>query len=272
MSGNKKFIDIRGVIADKNPALLKVLPGFLLRYLERILHEQEVNNFLAKHNSDDPFTFCKAVIEFMEISLSANGLENIPTEGGCILAVNHPLGGMDAMALVTLIEEKRKDIKFIVNDVLLNLAPLKDMFTGVNKVGKNARESLRAVDELFATEQLICVFPAGLVSRKQKGIVKDLEWKKTFVSRARKYDKPIIPVHINGELTNFFYRLARIRKGIGIKANIEMLYLVNELFKQRGKKMHVIFGEPVPKDLLHSQKSDSEKAQEIKEIVYQLAK
>ncbi|EAY31789.1 conserved hypothetical protein [Microscilla marina ATCC 23134] len=175
------------------------------------------------------------------------------------------------MAIVTLLKQKRTDIKFIVNDVLMNLVNLQGMFVGVNKHGKNVKESLRQVDELFATDQLICVFPAGLVSRKKKGAIRDLEWKKTFITRARKHHRLIIPTYIDGELSNFFYRLSNIRTKVGVKTNIEMLYLVNEMFKQRNKKMKVIFGKPIVSNNLDRKiKSDAEWAEEIKNKVYQL--
>jgi len=271
MADSEKLIDVRKIITDKNPKLLNVLPDFAINYLKRIIHEDEVNEFIAKNKGVGSIEFCNYAIDHFNIELTNVGLENIPETGKCILAVNHPLGGMDAMALVTILKEKRTDIKFIVNDVLLKVENMQDMFVGVNKMGKTLRESLRKVDELFATDQLICVFPAGLVSRKKRGIIKDLEWKKTFISRAKKYNTPIVPAHINGELTNFFYRLANIRAMLGVKANIEMLYLADEMFQQRNKKMRVAFGTPIEPSILDKSKSDLEWAQHIKEIVYQLA-
>ncbi len=271
MSESEKFIDIRGIISEKNPKLLTVLPNFAISYLEKILHEDELNEIIAKNKGVGNIDFCTNAIEYFNIELTHLGLDNIPESGRCILAINHPLGGMDAMALVTILKEKRTDIKFIVNDVLLKLENLQGMFVGVNKMGKTLRESMRKVDELFATDQLICIFPAGLVSRKKSGQIKDLEWKKTFITRAKKYGTPIVPAHINGELTNFFYRLANIRGMLGIKANIEMLYLVDEMFQQRDKKMRIAFGEPIDSATLDRSKSDKEWADFIKKKAYSLA-
>lgn len=272
MSEKKKFIDVKKVISDKNPRLLKWMPKFLLSYIQKTLHEDDVNKFINDNKDKDSFEFCDEVIRSFNIQLTTYGIENVPTSGGCVLAVNHPLGGMDAMAIVTLLKQRRKDIKFIVNDVLMHLDNLKGMFVGVNKLGKNAKDSLSKVDELFATDQLICVFPAGLVSRKKNGIIRDLEWKKTFITRSKKHKKIIIPVHINGELTNFFYRLSNFRTSLGIKANVEIFYLVRELFKQQNKKMNVRFGEPIHYDELDQSKTDLEWAQYVKDKVYQLAK
>lgn len=270
MEETQKLIDVRKVIADKNPKLLKRLPGFVIRYLQKILHEKDVNQFVADHRNDDPITFCDAVMNKFNISLSHEGLESIPENKGAVLAVNHPLGGMDAMALVMILKDKRKDIKFIVNDVLLHLENLKPLFIGINKYGKNVANSLKKVDEAFAGDDLLCIFPAGLVSRKEKGEVQDLKWKKTFVSRSKKHNKTIIPVYLDGKLSPFFYTLYKFRKALGIKANIEMLYLVNELYKQENKHIKVIFGEPIYADNLDSSKSDDEWAQHIKNKVYQL--
>lgn len=270
MSDQQKLIDVKKVISDKNPKLLKRLPRFIVKYLQRILHEKDVNQFVYDHRDDSPIEFCLAVMKKFNISLTVSGQENVPQEGGAVLAVNHPLGGMDAMALVTVLHEKRPDIKFVVNDVLLHLENLRPIFVGVNKHGKHAAESLRKVDETFAGDELLCIFPAGLVSRKEKKEVKDLKWRKTFITRSKKYNKMIIPVHIDGELSNFFYNLYKIRKFLGVKANIEMLYLVNELYKQNDKHIKIKFGAPIYAENMDASKSDEKWAEFVKEKVYEL--
>lgn len=264
----EKLIDVKELIGEKKPGLLRY--GFLIRYLKRILHEDDVNEFVSDHQNDTPIEFCLSVMRKFNIQVEYEGLENIPKEGGAIIAMNHPWGGMDAMALVTVVHERRPDVKFIVNDVLMHLESLQPIFVGVNKLGKNAAESLKEVDRTFAGDDLLCLFPAGLVSRKIKGEIVDLEWKTTFISRAIKYQKIIIPTYIDGELSNFFYRLYSLRSMFGIKANIEMLYLVNELYKQHNKKIKIKFGEPVFAEQLDPSKSKKEWAQHIKDKVYQL--
>lgn len=272
MEEKDKLINIKKVISDKNPKLLKRIPKFIVRYLQRILHEKDVNEFIYNHRNDSPIEFCLSVMKEFDIQLTYEGLENIPEKEGVVLAVNHPLGGMDAMALVAVLHQKRKDIKFIVNDVLLHLENLKPLFIGVNKHGKSAAESLKKVESTFAGDEVLCIFPAGLVSRKFKKNVRDLTWKKTFVTRSKKYDKTIIPVLIDGELSNFFYNLFKIRKFMGIKANIEMLYLVNELYKQKHKRIHIKFGEAIFASDLDDSKTDAAWAEHIKSKVYELKK
>lgn len=263
------FINIRKIIASKNPRLVKWIPGFIIRYLERILHQHEINDFLKTHKVVNQ-EFCTEVVKYLNISYEINGLERIPKEGKCVLAMNHPLGGMDALILVDALKNHRTDIKFIVNDILLNLEPLRDIFVGINKHGKTKGSSLKQVNELFSSDQLVCIFPAGLVSRKIKGKVQDLEWKKTFVKQSKNNDQTILPIHISGKLSPFFYRLANFRKFLGIKANIEMLYLADELFKQRNKHFVFTVGQPITTEQLNSFKSDKVAADYIRNYVMNL--
>lgn len=263
-----KFIDIRKIIGDKNPRLLKWLPNFVIRYIERILHEKEVNEAILENKHKYNQDFCQAIINRFNIQLKVSGIENVPSSGGVTLAMNHPLGGMDALALVTALKNQRTDLKFIVNDILLHLESMQGMFVGVNKHGKNSNANLWKIDEIFSTESAVCIFPAGLVSRKINGKVQDLEWKKTFVSLSIKHNQPIIPVYIDGKLSNFFYRLANFRKAIGIKANIEMFFLVDELFKQKNTTMQITFGKPIYPNSLTKTRSQKEWANEIRNQVY----
>lgn len=267
---SEKFIDVEKVIADKNAKLLRRLPNFIIRYLKRILHQEEINRIIWENRDIRNEEFCKEIIQRFGINLTVSGLDHVPKTGGAIFVANHPLGGMDALALVDVLASHRTDIKFIVNDILLNLKSLEGLFVGVNKHGRNAKESLREVESLFGSDHAVFVFPAGLVSRKIKGEVRDLEWKKTFVTQAKKYGKPIVPVYIDGRLSNFFYRLANLRESLGIKVNIEMLYLVNELFKQKNQTINIIFGKPIQSSNFDDTRTDKEWAHWVQSEVYRL--
>ena len=267
----EKLIDIERLFESKNPKLLKWLPRFVINYLKRIIHQDEVNDFIDSQKGQTGEGFCKAVIPYIGVNVSMLGKENIPRTGACIFVCNHPLGGMDAMTLVEEVYSIRPDMKFIVNDVLLHLPNLKGMFQGVNKHGANASNSLKEVNELFASDSAIFLFPSGLVSRRKKGLVRDLEWKKTFITRAKKYKIPVVPIHIEGRLSNFFYNLSNIRENLGVKANIEMLYLVNELYKQKGKSIKITIGNPINSEKFTSEKNDKEWADWVRNKMYQLA-
>ncbi len=265
------FIDIRKLIASKNPKLLKWLPWFVINYLKRILHQDEINHFMREHPDSKNADFCDDVMAYFNLKVDLSGVENLPEKGKLVLVMNHPLGGMDAIALVSALRSKRTDLKYIVNDLLLNLNRMNDLFLGVNKHGKNTTSKREQITELFSSDYLVCIFPAGMVSRKIGGVVQDLEWKKTFITLSKKHERIIVPMHIDGRLSNFFYRLANFRTKLGIKANIEMLYLSNELFKLRNSTIKMTIGKPIPvSDLPNG--TDKEQADYVRRELYKLAK
>jgi putative hemolysin len=268
----EKFIDIKGLIASKNPKLLRWLPRFVISYLRRVLHEEEINQFLKENEEYQDVDFCESIINYFNIQVNIKGMDKIPKDGPVILAMNHPLGGIDAIGLIVALRHHRTDLKFIVNDLLMNLKNLRGLFIGVNKHGKNDLSVRDQIKNAFSSENAICIFPAGLVSRKIDGQVQDLEWKKTFVLYARELNRTIVPIHIEGELSSFFYRVSKFRKWLGIKANVEMFWLSDELFKQRNKKLNIIVGNPILGSELNSELNDYQAAQEIRKIVYSLRK
>lgn len=268
-STDERYIIIREVIRKKNPGLLRWMPGFVLRYLERIVHENDINQVMDHIGHLHGLDFVDALLtQELEVEVKLEGAENIPLEGGVIFASNHPLGGLDGIAFMHAVGKHRQDIKFLVNDLLLNIKNLQPLFVPVNTLGPQGRRNSVLIEEAYADEHALLVFPAGLVSRKRNGRIRDLEWKKSFISKAKKYKKNIIPVHIEGKNSNFFYNLARYRERLGIKVNLEMLYLADELFAQRGHRVTIRIGEPIAYTDLDSSKTEKEWAAAIKDKVY----
>ena len=266
-----KFIEVEKVIGNKKPGLLKVLPGFIINYLKRIIHQDEINDFIERNKSVYGLEFVERIVHEFIRQLNTKGVENIPTGNRILIASNHPLGGLDGVALMHVAGKIRPDILFPVNDLLMNLENIKNLFIPINKHGSNS-QNLKIINDTFASEVSVLYFPAGLCSRKQKhGIIEDLEWKKTFISYARKYQRDIVPTFIDGRNSDFFYNLARFRKMIGIKQNIEMLYLVDEMYKQKYKTINIIVGKPIPFETFDKRFSDNQWAQKVKEHVYRLS-
>jgi len=269
----KPFIDINEVFRKKGGKLYHFIPKFFIRYLKKTIHEDELNDALRVYSDKQDFDFLKAILtERFTVDIEVRNEENIPRDGRYIIASNHPLGGLDGMALMHVIGKKRKDLKFFANDILLELPNLKNLFVPVNKHGRTNQENVRIIEELYESDQLVLIFPAGLVSRKQKrGIIKDLEWKKSFITKAIQHKRDIVPVYIDGKNSEFFYNLSRFRKRIGLNLNIEMLYLPDEMFRQADKKMTITFGKPVPYTFFTKSKSHIEWAQWMKEKIYDMA-
>ena len=268
---NKKYIDIREVIRKKNPRLLRWVPRFLLRYIERVVHEDDINRIMAKNGHLHGLAFVDALIADLGVIVELRGEENIPKTGGVIFASNHPLGGLDGIAFMHALGKYREDIKFLVNDILLNIKNLEPLFVGVNKHGTQGRKGMEQIEEAYAQDHALLVFPAGLVSRKRKGKIADLEWKKSFINKAKKYRKDVVPVYIDGKNSSFFYNFARFRESIGIKANIEMFFLADEMFAQKNKKVTICVGKPISYTYFDGSKSEKEWAEDMKHIVYNLA-
>lgn len=265
-----KPIYIEKVFAQKNPKLAKKIPSFVYNYLKKIIHQDEINYFFGKCGASKGVKFTKQVLEYLNITYEIKGLENIPKDGRFIFASNHPLGGADGIMLISYLGQKY-DILFPVNDILLNVKNLDNIFLPINKHGKQAKQAAENLNKAFDSDKQILIFPAGLVSRKHRGgKIKDLEWKKTFISKAIHSKRDIIPVHVSGKNSNFFYNLANIRNFIGIKANLEMLYLVDEFSKHRNKKFTITFGKPINYTSLTKDKSQKKWAEEIKNIVHTL--
>lgn len=263
-----KFVDIEKIIGNKNPRLLKWMPRFILRYVKRILHEDDINAFMKEHGHLRDLHFVHKVLEDFNTNLVVKGLHNLPEDGGFILAANHPLGGFDGLALMQAVGGKRKDIRFLVNDILLSLGTMDHLFVPINKHG--SQYALAKIEAAYASDNAVLVFPAGLVSRKQEGQIKDLEWRKSFISKAVQYHKPVVPCYIEGRNSTFFYNLSLWRRRLGIKANLEMFYLADEMFKQRNKTITIIFGKPVPASVFDKSQTHKHWANKMKEHVYVL--
>jgi putative hemolysin len=268
MAMTKKFIDVEKVIASKSPTLLKWLPGFLLRYIKRILHEDEINGFMTRNGHLKNLAFAKQILAEFGTKLDVKGLENLPEKGGYIVAANHPLGGLDGVAFMYAVGLKRPDLKFLVNDVLMNLNAMNDLFIPVNKHG--SQYAMDKINAAYSADHPVLIFPAGLVSRKQNGQVRDLIWRKSFIAQAIKNQKAIIPCYIEAENSPFFYNLELWRRRLGIKANIGMFYLVNEMYKQKGKTITITFYPPISHKVFTKDVSTIEWSERVKSHVYEL--
>jgi putative hemolysin len=263
-------IDVEEVLRSKNPSLASAVPSFLINYLKRIVHQDEINDFLNKYGHLKDADFVAAGLEYFEIKYKVFGAENIPGEGRHFFVSNHPLGGLDGLVFMNELTKYYSDIKFPVNDILLNITNLSGIFLPVNKHGGQAKEAVRMLEEAYASDCQILYFPAGLCSRKKHGIIKDLPWHKSFISKAIQHKRNIVPAYFSGRNSDFFYNLANTRTFLGIKSNFEMLYLPDEMFHQKGKIITLVFGKLIPWQTFDNLKSLPEWAEWVKAKTYEL--
>lgn len=263
-------IDVERVVASKSPRLARWTPQFVFDWLKRTIHQEDINQYIVRTRELRGIAFAADIVRKFEATYHVVGAENLLASKRFVVASNHPLGGLDGMALLAAVGEYYTDIKFPVNDLLLHIKNFSDVFVPVNKVGANSRSAAQQYEAAFASEAQVLMFPAGLCSRLQNGVVRDLEWKKSFVVKACETGRDVIPCHIDGANSGFFYRLAKVRKVLGVKFNIEMLYLPDEMYRQQGKTLTLTFGKPItPAEL--SERPPKEMAQLIKDKVYDLA-
>lgn len=265
----EKYIDIEKILAAKG---VKV-PKALVKLLDRLLHVPELNNGIYLNREYFGLDF---VYKFLEghdpqdlgVAVRSIGTENIPTDGYPMVVGNHPLGGPDGLALMGAVGKVRKDIKFPVNDFLLYLPGLRELFFPIDKV--NHTRALACLEEAFGAKNALLYFPAGACSRRQKGEIRDLEWKPTFIKKSVRYQRDLVPVHTDACNRNSFYTIAKIRKNLGIKFNFEMALLPAEMFAQRGKTFTITFGHPIPWQTFDKRHTAQEWAQLVKDHVYRL--
>lgn len=268
-----QLIDVEKVFASKDERLLKRIPGFFIRYLKRIVHQEEINDFLIKNQGITGIPFVERGLEYMDVRLTIRGEENLPKNTRLIIVANHPLGGLDGMILTKTIHDKLDPgVRTTSNDLLLNIRPMRSIFLGINKHGGNSRTHVKDMQETFDGDHAVIFFPAGLVSRRRKGVIEDVEWKRTFVKKAVEHQRDVLPIHFDGRVSNFFYNLANIRKFLGIRYNLEMLYLPNEMFKHRHQKLTMTIGKPIPWQTFNGEKTAEDWAQIVKKQVYELGK
>ena len=267
--------DIRAILREKAPKAH--VPGFLIRYLERIVHVKQMNAFLRKYPDLEGYDFIRRVLdEELCCTASIEGIENIPTDNKpVIFASNHPLGGLDGMIIAQMIHESRKEkreLKVIVNELLMFMKPIASLWAPVSKTGSLSKEQVLQQQAMWESGTDVMTFPAGACSRLQRinhaWSIQDLEWQKNCIQRAREYHRDIVPIYFEGQNSRFFYALAYLRKLLHIPVNIEMLYLVDEMYGARGKHFRVHVLPPIPYTTFDNSRTPKQWAQYVKSIVY----
>ena len=265
-----QILDIKKVIQTRAGKKAKYIPGFLIRWFERFIHLDFINGYLKKGYVG--VEFCEHTLEYLGVELELHGLENLPKDGRkYTFASNHPLGAIDGVTLGAVIgKEYDGKIKYLMNDLLMNLNGMAPLGIPINKLGGQVRNLPRLINEVFESDNQILIFPAGLCSRKIDGKIQDIEWGKSFVTKSRQTGRDIIPIHFEGENSKRFYNIASWQKKLGVKFNFAMMLLPDEMYRSTGRKYKVTFGKPVSIASLDKSKSDFEWAQEIRKSVYEL--
>ena len=271
---SEKTIDIEKVLNSKMGDKARWVPRPAISWLKHIVHQDEVNAFLWDSRELVGTPWLDACVKYLDMQLEVSGMENLPDKDDGRLYTfvsNHPLGGIDGVALGSVIGRHYDSrFRYLVNDLLMNLPGLAPLCIPINKTGNQSRSFPAMVENGFKSDYHMLMFPAGLCSRKQDGQIKDLPWKKTFVSKSVEYHRDVVPIHFSGQNSSFFYRLSGFCDKHIKKVNVAMLFLVDEMYKNVHKTFHVTIGKPIPWQTFDKSKSPAQWAQYVKDTVYRL--
>ena len=270
----EKTIDIKRILKDKMGSKARFVPCFLVAWLKKIIHEDEVNRFLWENRNLKGTEWLTACVQYLDMTLDIVGAENLPDKNDGKLYTfvsNHPLGGQDGVSLGSIIG-RHYDGKFryLVNDLLLNLPGLKPVSIGINKTGKQSRDFPRMVEAGFNSDYHLLMFPAGLNSRRINGEIHDLPWKKTFITKSVETHRDVVPIHFGGRNSKRFYRIAKFSDRY-LPFNLAMLFLVDEMYRNVGKTFRITIGKPIPWQTFNKTKTPMEWANFVEERVYALS-
>lgn len=274
-------LDVAEVLRAKAPGVSHYIPQWAVRWLERTICQDEMNRLLEENRGLTGADFCRGVLSSLQITIDVKNPGMLPPKDDrrVVFVSNHPLGGLDGMALINVLQNHfGGQVWFIVNDLLMAIKPLKNVFLPINKHGAQSRQAAADIDRAFAGDDPVIIFPAGLCSRianksqfKEHGHrIADLEWHKMFVNKSIQHKRDIVPLFFNGQNSGHFYRVARNRKRLRIPFNIEMIYLPQEVFKARGKQFSITIGKRIPWESLAGGKDAQSSANEIRSTVYHL--
>lgn len=270
-SNNPALLNLDSILRSKAPTVYNKTPKFIINFLKKKVHIDELNEILTIYKDDYGVDFMKSVVKYFDLNLNVKGLDKISADKRYIFVSNHPLGGLDGICLSAIIGEKfNSKIKYLVNDLLYYIKNLQSIFVPINKHGNQSKNNVKVINDVYLSDNQIITFPAGLCSRKYKNKIIDLDWKKSFVQKAIESKRDIVPIYFEAKNSNFFYKFANIRKFLGIKFNIEMVLLPDEMFKNKHKTFTITFGNPISWKDLDSSKNAQAWADQIKQISYGL--
>lgn len=272
----EKIIDIEAILRQKLGNRMRFVPRFLVSWLKHIAHEDLVNQCLTEHKEKRGVEWIDGCVDFLGMQLTVKGRENLPAADDAqryTFVSNHPLGGIDGLALGSIIgHQYNGQFRYLVNDLLHFLPGFADLSVGINKTGKQGRDFPKRVEEVFSSQYHVLMFPAGLCSRRINGEIHDIPWTKTFITKSIQHQRHIVPIHFSGQNSTFFYRLANVCKALKIKFNIAMLFLVDEMYKNMNKPFTITIGKPIPWQTFDHSKTPIEWAQWVEDKVYELNK
>jgi len=274
INSNEKLIDLKKVFKNSKSNLLRNIPGFIINIMRYTIRENIINSFIINHKEDKGLDFIQEALKYLNVKINIIGEEKLQQNVNkrFIFIANHPLGAVDGFAIYALVGKYFPNIKAVVNELLTRVENVKELFIPVDSFGGSQKEYIDNLNKIFESEIAIFIFPSGEVARKYNGEIKELHWQKTFITRAVKHNRDIFPIYVHASNSRLFYFIAKIRRVLKIKANIELFLLPREMFKAKNKEITLILGDPVPYQTFTAEKNSKQWAEYMREHVYNLKK
>ncbi len=268
----KKYVDIDKIVGESDSKVLQKLPKYLLTLIKKVVRQKELNEVLNKLSDSEGLVFLEGMIKELNLTIKIDGIENLPEDGRCFFAANHPFGVLDGLILTHTVSTKYGGLKAIANDAFQFVPQLNPFIVEVNVYGQSSKDRIRLLNETYDSDMPITHFPAGEVSRRYNGKIQDAPWQKSFIGKAISSRRNIVPFHFSGRNSRLFYSVFMLRRFLGIKLNLELVLLPRELFRSRNKTITLIIGKPIAYQSFNHEKSHYDWAQEVRQQVYDLPK
>lgn len=240
-----KILDVDGALKKNNPKLHRRLPKIIISFISKFIKADALNELIHNNRHFKAENFSKHFLEDLNITISTQGVEKLSTQKSYIFVVNHPLGAIDGLSMLFVLNDFGFDSKMVVNDILNQVYPLRDGILPLNLYGKLSKDQISNLNAILNSKKSIVIFPAGKTSKIKGKTIKDEDWNPFFIKKAQQFKRDIVPVHFSGRNSGFFYFTAWIRKRLKIKLNLEMLLLPRQIFFHRNKHFRVLLGKPI---------------------------
>ena len=270
MTSVPKVIDVEVALQEKIPDIYKKIHPVILQLIKKVICQDDINRLIHESSHLNGIPLVDWALDQFGVDIVVKGKEWIPKNGQFIFSANHPLGSLDGLAIITVVATIHKSVKFVANDLLRVIKGLEPVFLFIARFGEIDRQNAREIKNTLTSDAQLIVNPAGTVSKRNPVKISDLPWNKFFISKAIKYKRDVIPIHVQAKNSWLFYNIASFRKIFRIKSNLEMFLLPREMFNKRGKTISITFGKPIGYKTFDESRTHLEWAQKVREYVYLL--
>ena len=270
MTSVPKVIDVELALQEKIPDIYKKIPGVLIRLMEKVIRQADMNRMIHESSHLNGIPLVDWVLDQFGVNIVVKGKKLIPKKGRYIYPANHPIGGLDGLAIVSVVAKIHPLIKFVANDLLRVIKGFDSISLYIARFGQINRRNAILINKTLASEAQLLVQPAGTVSKRNPVKISDLAWNKFFIHKAIQYKRDVIPIHVQARNSRLFYNIASFRKIFRIKSNLEMFLLPREMFNKSGKTITITVGKPIAYKTFDESRTHLEWAQKVREYVYLL--